>query len=42
MNAYVESEIVRPLKVYSIGHTTVKMCERVMGSIDLLKSIRST
>ena len=41
MDAYVESEVVRPLKVYSSGHTTVKMCERVMGSIDLLKSIPS-
>ena len=41
MDAYVESEVVRPLKVYSSGHTTVKMCERVMGNIDLLKSISS-
>ena len=41
MDAYAESEVVRPLKVYSSGHTTVKMCERVMGNINLLKSIRS-
>ena len=32
MDAYVESEVIRPLKVYCSGHTTVKMCERLMGN----------
>ena len=38
MDAYVESEVVRPLKTYVSGHTTVNMCQRIMGNIDLLKS----
>lgn len=41
MDAYVESEVVRPLKTYFSGHTTVKMCQRIMGSVDLLKSCRA-
>ena len=41
MDAYVQSEVVRPLKTYVSGHTTVKMCQRTMGNIDLLKSCRS-
>ena len=42
MDTYVESEVVRPLKVYCSGHTTVKMCERLMGNIDLMKSVLNT
>lgn len=38
MDAYVESEVVRPLKMYISGHTTVNMCQRIMGNIDLIKS----
>lgn len=41
MDAYVESEVVQPLKKYFSGHTTVKMCQRIMGNIDLLKSCRA-
>ena len=41
MDAYVESEVVQPLKAYFTGHTTVKMCQRIMGNIDLLKSCRA-
>ena len=40
MDAYVENEVVHSLKVYCSGHTTVKMCERLMGNIDLMKSVR--
>ena len=41
MDAYVESEVVCPLTVYYSGHTTVKMCECLMGNIDLMKSVRN-
>ena len=41
MDAYVESEVVRPLKTYISGHTTVKMCQPIMGNIDLSKSCRA-
>ena len=41
MDAYVESEVVRPLKTYISGRTTVKMCQRIMGNIDLFKSCRA-
>ena len=34
MDAFVESEVVKPLKLYCTGHTTVKMCERILGNID--------
>lgn len=34
----MEHEVVRPLKTYISDHTTVKMCQRIIGSIDLLKS----
>ena len=34
----MESEVVCPMKTYFSGNTTVKMCQRIMGSIDLLKS----
>ncbi|CAB4020812.1 BRCA1-associated RING domain 1 [Paramuricea clavata] len=40
LDAFVEAEIVQPLKVYMSGHTSVKMCQRVMGSIDLFKASR--
>ena len=41
LDAFVESEVVRPLKVYSSGHTTVKMSERIMGNINLFKLVRA-
>ena len=41
MDAYVEREVVQPLKTYMTGHTTVKVCQRIMGNIDLLKSCRA-
>ena len=41
MDAYVESEVVKPLKLYCTGRTTVKICERIMGNIDLFKSVRA-
>ena len=40
MDAYVESEIVKPLKRYASGHTTVVMCERVMGNLDLFRTVK--
>ena len=40
LDAFVESEIVRPLKMYSSGHTTVKMYELIMGNLDLFKAVR--
>ena len=40
LDAFVESEVVQPLKNYSTGHTTVTMCKRLMGNIDLLKFVR--
>jgi hypothetical protein len=42
LDAFVESEVVQPLKNYTTGHTTVTMCKRLMGSIDLLKFVRKT
>ena len=41
MDPYLESEVVYPVKVYYSGHTTVKMCEHLMGNIDLMKSVRN-
>ena len=40
LDAFVESEVVKPLTLYCTGHTTVKMCERVMGNIDFFKKVR--
>ena len=40
MDAYVETEIVKPLKSYASGHSTVIMCERIMGSLDLFRKVR--
>ncbi|CAB4018428.1 GA-binding subunit beta-1 isoform X2 [Paramuricea clavata] len=41
MDEYVESYVVRPLKTYSTGHTSVQMCKRLMGNLNLLGSVRS-
>ena len=41
MDAFVESEVVKPPKVYSSRQTTVKMSERIMGNIDLFKTVRA-
>lgn len=41
MDAYVKNEVVQPLKTYFSAHTTVKMCQRIMGNIDLLKFCRA-
>ncbi len=40
LDAYVESELVQPLKNYVSNHTTVNMCERLMANLDMLKYIR--
>ena len=40
LDAYVEAEIVQPLKKYVTQHTSVSMCERLMGNLDMLTSIR--
>ncbi len=40
LDAYVESEVVKPLKNYTSQHTTVDMCEKLMANLDLLKCIR--
>ena len=41
LDAYVETEVVRPLKTYISGHSTVNMCQRIMGNVDLMKSCRA-
>ena len=41
LDAYVESEVVKPLKNYTSQHTTVGMCEKMMANLDMLKCIRS-
>ena len=40
LDAFVESELVQPLKNYVSNHTTVNMCERLMANLDMLKYIR--
>jgi hypothetical protein len=40
LDAFVESEVVKPLKECVSGHTTVTMCERLMANLDLLKLLR--
>ena len=40
MDAYVKSEIVKPLKSYASGHSTVVMCKRIMGNLDLFRKVR--
>ena len=40
LDAYVESEVVRPLKNYVSQHTTVDMCEKLMANLDLVKCVR--
>lgn len=41
LDAFVEAEVVQPLKKYVSGHTTVTMCKRLMANIDMLKLIRA-
>ena len=41
LDGFVESEVVKPLKKYASGNTTVTKCERVMANIDLLKMVRA-
>lgn len=41
LDAYVESEVVKPLKNYTSQHTTVGMCEKMMANLDMLKCVRS-
>ena len=40
LDAYVEAEVVQPLKNYVSGHTSVLMCERLMANLDMLKYLR--
>ena len=40
LDAYAEAEIVQPLKNYITQHTSVSMCEHLMGNLDMLTSIR--
>ena len=40
MDGYAEAKIVKPLKWYASGHSTVTMCERTMGNLDLLRTVR--
>ena len=39
LDAYVEAEVVQPMKTYATGHSTVNMCQRLMANIDFLKSV---
>ncbi|CAB4012756.1 Hypothetical predicted protein [Paramuricea clavata] len=41
LDEYVETYIVRPLKTYATGHTSVQMCQRLMGNLDILGSTRN-
>ena len=41
LDGFVETKVVRPLKTYYSGHTTVTMCERIMGNLDLFKAARA-
>ena len=40
MDAFVETEVVKPLKMYASSHSTVAICERMMGNLDLFKAVR--
>ena len=40
LDAFVEAEVVQPLKNYVSGHTTVNMCERLMANLDMMKYMR--
>jgi hypothetical protein len=40
LDAYVEAEVVQPLKNYISGHTTVNMCKRLMANLDMMKYLR--
>ncbi len=40
LDAFVEAEVVQPLKNYVSGHTTVNMCERLMANLDMMKYLR--
>ncbi len=40
LDGYVEAELVRPLKNYASGHSTVMMCEKIMANLDLFRHIR--
>ena len=40
LDAYVESEVIKPLKRYASGHSTVLICERIIGNLDLFRSVR--
>ena len=41
LDGFVESEVVKSLKKYASGCTTVTMCERLMANIDMLKMLRA-
>ena len=41
LDGFVESEVVKSLKKYVSGHTTVTMSERLMANIDMLKMLRA-
>ena len=40
LDAFVEAEVVQPLKNCVSGHTTVNMCERLMANLDMMKYMR--
>ena len=40
LDALVESEVVKPIKQYASRHSTVTVCERIMGNLDLSKPVR--
>ena len=40
LDAFVESEVVKPIKQYASGHSTVTVCERIMGNLYLFKAVR--
>lgn len=40
LDEYVETYIVQPLKNYVSGHTSVKMCKRLMANVQLFGKVR--
>ena len=40
LDGYVEAELVKPLKNYASGHSTVMMCEKIIANLDFFRHIR--
>ena len=40
LDAFVETEVVKPIKIYCLTHSSVAVCERIMGNLDLFKAVQ--